>query len=116
LVSSSFSAVAMFLFLLLESELELVLFSSIFQFMTQIVWASMATYTPEYFPTDIRATAVGLCSAIARSVSLFSPAISGILIVAVSPEAAMYVSFGMTLAIGLFTLGLAVDTKGRNLD
>jgi len=48
-VSAILSAISMFLFLLLNSETELLLFSSIFQFMVQIVWASMATYTPEYF-------------------------------------------------------------------
>jgi len=115
-IGALLSGIAMFLFLLLNTEIELIVFSSIYQFMTQIVWASMATYTPEYFPTDIRGTAVGLCSTIARSVSLFAPTIAGILIVSVSPEAAMYVSFGMTMAIGLFTVGLTVDTKGRNLD
>jgi len=114
--SSMFSAISLFFFLLLNSEVELILFSSIFQFMVQIVWASMATYTPEYFPTDIRGTAVGLCSAIGRSVALFAPTISGYLIAEVSPESALYVSFGTTLAIGLFTLGLTVDTKGRDLD
>jgi len=115
-VSSMFSATSLFLFVLLNSEVELIIFSSIYQFMVQIVWASMATYTPEYFPTDIRGTAVGLCSAIARSFALFAPTISGYLIAEVSAESALFVSFGTTMAIGLFTLGLTVDTKGRDLD
>jgi len=114
--SAILSAIAMFLFTILNSEWELILFSSLFQFMTQIVWGSMATYTPEYFHTDIRGTAVGLCSAAGRTCSLFAPTISGILINDVSPESAMYVSLGFTMAIGLFSLGLTVDTRGRNLD
>jgi len=116
LVSAIGSTAAMFLFVILKSEIEIVIFSGIFQFMTQITWAAMATYTPEYFPTNIRGTAVGVCSGVARSFSLFAPTLTGFLLETYSPETAMYLSVGLTLTIGLFTLGLVEDTKGRDLD
>jgi len=84
--------------------------------MTQIVWAAMAAYTPEYFPTNIRGSAVGTCSGVARTFSLFAPILTGYLMEAYSDEVAMYLSLGLTLCIGLFTLGLVEDTKGKDLD
>jgi len=116
LVSAIGSTAGMFFFVILKSELEIVIFLGAFQFMTQIVWAAMATYTPEYFPTNIRGTAVGTCSGVARCFSLFAPALTGYLMEAYSDEVAMYLSLGLTLTIGLFTLGLVEDTKGRDLD
>jgi len=116
LVSAIASTACMFFFVVLTSELEIVIFLGAFQFMTQIVWAAMATYTPEYFPTNIRGTAVGMCSGVARSFSLFAPTLSGFLMTTYSDETAMYLSLALTLTIGLFTIGLVQDTRGRDLD
>jgi len=116
LISAVGSTAGMFFFVILKSEIEIVVFLGAFQFMTQIVWAAMAAYTPEYFPTNIRGSAVGTCSGVARTFSLFAPVLTGYLMEAYSDEVAMYLSLGLTLCIGLFTLGLVEDTKGKDLD
>lgn len=69
-------------------------------------------YTPEVYPTVIRALALGCCSAMARIGAMVTPFISQVLL-RVSLRLALGVYGVMSLVCVVFTLMLPIETKGR---
>jgi MFS transporter, putative metabolite:H+ symporter len=73
-------------------------------------------YTPEVFPTDVRATGMGVASAIGRLGAIASPILVGYIL----PIAGFGGVFGMTTAVlafgALSVLLLGVPTKGLSLE
>ncbi|MNT56685.1 putative niacin/nicotinamide transporter NaiP [compost metagenome] len=80
------------------------------------VAAGEYAYTPEVFPTRIRATGVGTASAIGRIGGIAAP----ILVGAVYPIGGFAGVFGMTTVIlfigALSVLVLGIPTKNRSLE
>ena len=73
-------------------------------------------YTPEIFPTDIRATGMGTASAIGRIGAIASPILVGY-IVPIWGFAGVFGTTTAVLAFGaLAVLILGVPTKGRSLE
>ena len=79
-------------------------------------YAGVYAYTPEVFPTDVRATGTGLASAIGRIGSIASPIIVGYIF----PRAGFAGVFGMTTVVLLIgaaaVLLLGVKTLRRSLE
>lgn len=79
-------------------------------------YAGVYAYTPEVFPTWLRATGVGLSSSFGRIGSITAPLIIGVF----ATQWGFAGVFGMTtavLAVGIVcTLLFAVRTKGRSLE
>jgi MFS transporter, putative metabolite:H+ symporter len=73
-------------------------------------------YTPEVFPTRVRATGVGTASAIGRIGAISSPILVGY----IYPIAGFPGVFGMTTAVllvgALSVITLGIPTKGRSLE
>lgn len=77
-------------------------------------WGALYAYTPELYPTELRATGMGVAGAMARVGGLLAPS-----------AIALVVASGFTVAIGLFAALLAsaalavsrieLETKGRPL-
>ena len=80
------------------------------------VYAGLYAYTPEVFPTFIRATGAGLASAFGRIGSITAPTIIGV----TAASWGFAGVFGLTtavLAVGVAaTLLFAVSTRGRSLE
>ena len=78
--------------------------------------ATPTPYTPEVFPTRVRATGVGTASAIGRLGAIASPILVGYLY----PIAGFAGVFGMTTGVllvgALSVLLLGIPTKGRSLE
>jgi len=110
------SAISVLLFLLTQDQVQLVLFTCIFQFTLQIAFCSEYTYTPELYPTEIRTTMYGFINGTARVVALCGPLLAGFLMATFSKEAAMFTSLVAFIAAALCVLGLEIETRGRNLD
>jgi putative MFS transporter len=78
-------------------------------------WGALYAYTPELYPTELRATGMGLAGAMARLGGLLAPSAVGLLVAA-----------GFAAAIGLFAVllalaalavsGIDAETKGQPLD
>lgn len=79
-------------------------------------FAGVYAYTPEVYPTELRATGTGIASAIGRIGGIASPVLIGFLF----PRYGFAGVFGMTtcvLLVGAFSvLFLGVDTKNRSLE
>jgi putative MFS transporter len=99
-----------------QSDTQFVVFSILLSFFINGMIAGQYAYTPEIFPTSIRATGVGTASAIGRLGGISSPILVGY----VYPIAGFAGVFGMTtvvLTIGaLSVLFLGISTRGRALE
>ncbi len=79
-------------------------------------------YTPELYPTRVRALGVGAATAWLRFASMIAPAIVGMIIGLGSPRAGarvptVFLLFGAVAAVAAVVTGLfAVETKGRVLE
>ncbi|KAL0483885.1 hypothetical protein AKO1_014784 [Acrasis kona] len=88
--------------------------STIINLISTIPWAVIYTYTPEVYPTVIRATGVGLCSAFARLAGTVTPLIGTMMYDA--DRIYPFVSFGVVLVIAGFCAALLpIETLGRVL-
>ncbi|XP_042365391.1 synaptic vesicle 2-related protein-like [Plectropomus leopardus] len=71
-------------------------------------------YTPEVFPTEIRAFAMGTCSAISRLGGLITPFVAQVLLRASLPVT-LSLYCGLSLLGGIAALILPIETLGRSL-
>lgn len=74
-----------------------------------------AVYLPELFPTEVRATGQGICFNLARVVTGFGTLATGFLVGRLGsyPAAGLVVSLAFT--VGLLTIWIAPETRGRTL-
>ncbi len=95
---------------------EMLIGSIALSFFMNGVNAGEYAYTPEVFPTDVRATGMGTASAVGRLGAIASPILVGYIF----PIGGFAGVFGMTtvvLALGaLAVLFLGIQTKGRSLE
>jgi putative MFS transporter len=99
-----------------QTDTQVVAMSVLLSFFINGVNAGEYAYTPEVFPTRVRATGVGTASAIGRIGAIASPILVGYLY----PIAGFAGVFGMTTGVllvgALSVLILGIPTKGRSLE
>jgi len=90
--------------------------AAILSFFLNGCYAGLYAYTPESFPTSIRATGCGFASAFGRVGSIMAPSIIGIFSASLG-FAGVFTMTTSVLAIGvLVLLAWGVDTKGYSLE
>ncbi|HUB49512.1 MAG TPA: MFS transporter [Acetobacteraceae bacterium] len=98
------------------TNMEMLIGSIALSFFMNGVNAIEYAYTPEVFPTDVRATGMGTASAIGRLGAIASPVLVGYIF----PIGGFAGVFGMTTAVlafgALSVVFLGVRTKGRSLE
>jgi putative MFS transporter len=74
-------------------------------------WGALYAFTPEVYPTDLRASGMGMAGAVARFGGLFAPAI-------VAPVMATHFTLALAMLAGFLAIGagaiLCVDVESRN--
>lgn len=78
-------------------------------------WGALYAFTPEVYPTDLRASGMGLAGAVARFGGLFAPAIIAP-IMATHFTLALAVLSAMLLAAALSIRAVDVESRNRALD
>lgn len=80
-------------------------------------WGVVYLYTPELYPTAIRATGAGVAAAVGRTGGILGPLVTPILVRDALGQTGVYAMFMVVLvATALFVLVLAEETKGRSLE
>jgi len=74
------TTVSMSLFAWTASEIQLVLYSCLFNLVSNMVWVSLFTYTPEIYPTEIRSQATAACHTLHSFAGVVAPFIGGWLV------------------------------------
>lgn len=78
-------------------------------------WGALYAYTPELYPTEVRATGMGFAGAVARAAGIVAAQLGGVLLLASFPVALGVFASGLVLA-GFATLTLAHDPVNLALE
>ncbi len=112
----AFAAISALSLAFAGDDMQVIILAMALSFFVNGIAAGEYAYTPEVFPTRIRATGVGTASAIGRIGGIAAP----ILVGAVYPIGGFAGVFGMTTVIlligGLSVLILGIPTKNRSLE
>lgn len=108
------SGVCTFAFLLLPTTVTVVSAAVMMSFFALGAWGALYAYTPELYPTEIRATGVGWASGMTRIAGAIAPLVGGLLL-PISLTAALSVYAAAFMAGALVVAVLGADTRGRPL-
>lgn len=94
---------------------QVLVYMSIAYMFISVINIGLILYTPELYPTRVRALAVGTASAWLRFASIIGPTAVGYMIV--GGLSSVFLCFGVVAAIGaVITALFAIETKGRVLE
>lgn len=95
----------------------LLLTGALLSFFNLGAWGALYAYTPENYPTAIRAAGAGFAAGFGRLGSVAAPYLVGVLVQAKIGYAAIFGIFAAALLIGtVMLLGYGVETKARLAD
>ncbi|MFM9927383.1 MFS transporter [Variovorax sp. H27-G14] len=99
-----------------HSDAQIMVAGVLLSFFMNGTYAGVYAYTPEVFPTQVRATGSGLASAIGRIGGITAPILVGV----IYPTAGFAGVFGMTTAVLLLGAAavtfMGIPTRGRSLE
>jgi putative MFS transporter len=99
-----------------HSDSQIMIAGVLLSFFMNGTYAGVYAYTPEVFPTQVRATGAGLASAVGRIGGITAPILVGF----IYPNFGFGGVFGMTTAVLLLgsaaVLVMGVPTRGRSLE
>jgi MFS transporter, putative metabolite:H+ symporter len=86
------------------------------QFCAFGMWSALYAYTPELYPTHVRATGTGFASAVGRIGSLIGPSVIGFILPAAGQSGVFALGAGAFTLAALVVLVLGEETRGRTLE
>jgi MFS transporter, putative metabolite:H+ symporter len=86
------------------------------QFCAFGMWSALYAYTPELYPTHVRATGTGFASAVGRIGSLIGPSVIGFILPAAGQSGVFALGAGAFALAALAVLVLGEETRGRTLE
>jgi putative MFS transporter len=86
------------------------------QFCAFGMWSALYAYTPELYPTHVRATGTGFASAVGRIGSLIGPSVIGFILPTAGQSGVFALGAGAFTLAALVVLVLGEETKGRTLE
>jgi putative MFS transporter len=104
----------MFAFALAQKSWQIILLTCCVNAASQVMYAAIYTYTPEVFPSQIRASGVGIASAFAKTSGVVAPFIGGWLL-SVSWTFPLFLSFGFMSISAISMALLPIETRGIKL-
>jgi putative MFS transporter len=97
-------------------QTQLIIAGLCMQFFLFGMWSALYAYTPELYPTRIRATGTGFASAIGRVGSLIGPYVIGIILPSAGQAGVFALGAGAFIVAALAVLVLGEETRGRTLE
>jgi len=95
---------------------EVIVFGLCLQFCQFGMWSVLYAYTPELYPTRIRATGAGCASAVGRLGSLVGPYVIGIVLPVAGQNGVFTLGAGAFVLAAAVVLFLGEETRGRVLE
>lgn len=110
------SAIAAYLYGTASNQMQLIIFGLGMQFFLFGMWSVLYAYTPELYPTRIRATGSGFASAVGRLGSLLGPFVVGVVLPIAGQSGVFSLGAGAFVLAALIVLILGEETKGKMLE
>jgi putative MFS transporter len=93
------------------------IWAALLSFFNLGAWGVVYTWSPELYPTAIRATGAGIAAAVGRTGGIIGPLITPVLVQDYLGQTGVYAMFMVVLvATALFVWALGEETKGRALE
>ena len=111
------SGVASYFFVQAQSAELIIFWGCVMSFFNLGAWGVVYTYTPELYPTAIRAMGSGWAAGVGRIGGMAAPLVVGMMIEAGSDMHTVFYMFAsvfIIIAVAVFALG--VETKQKNLE
>ena len=108
------SAIACMMFALATTPTLITVGSMLLSFSLLGAWGALYAYTPEVYPTEVRATGMGWTGAMARAAGILAPTLGGYLL-GISLPLALLIYAASLLIAGAASLLMREDPKGRAL-
>jgi putative MFS transporter len=86
------------------------------QFFLFGMWSALYAYTPELYPTAVRATGTGFASAVGRIGSLIGPTVIGLILPTAGQSGVFALGAGAFMVAAMAGLILGEETRGRTLE
>lgn len=97
-------------------QTQLIIAGLCMQFFLFGMWSALYAYTPELYPTHVRATGTGFASAVGRIGSLIGPYVIGVILPAAGQAGVFALGAGAFVVAALAVLLLGEETRGRTLE
>ncbi|WP_407174826.1 MFS transporter [Bradyrhizobium sp. STM 3562] len=110
------AAIACYFYGAAADQVQLIVAGLCMQFCSFGMWSALYAYTPELYPTHIRATGTGFASAVGRIGSLIGPSLIGFILPAAGQSGVFALGAGAFGLAALAVLLLGEETKGRTLE
>ncbi|MET0858008.1 MAG: MFS transporter, partial [Telluria sp.] len=98
------------------SQAQLIGFGLCMQFFMFGMWSVLYAYTPELYPTRIRATGSGFASSVGRLGSLLGPLIIGVVLPSMGQTGVFALGAASFVVAAAVVLLFGIETKGRTLE
>ena len=98
------------------SQTQLIVAGLCMQFCAFGMWSALYAYTPELYPTHVRATGTGFASAVGRIGSLIGPSLIGFILPVTGQAGVFALGAGAFVLAALVVLTLGEETRGRTLE
>jgi putative MFS transporter len=99
------------------SATAVIAWGAVIAFFTLGAWGVTYTYTPEQYPTAIRASGAGLAAGAGRLVGAFAPTLVGVMLARFGSPYSVFVVFAAVMLTGaLVVLVLGEETRGKSLE
>ena len=109
-------AVACYFYGSAADQTQLIIAGLCMQFFLFGMWSALYAYTPELYPTRVRATGTGFASAIGRVGSLIGPYVVGSILPTAGQSGVFALGAGAFAIAALAVLILGEETRGRTLE
>lgn len=90
--------------------------ASLLSFFNLGAWGVVYTYSPELYPTAIRASGAGLAAAVGRIAGIAAPFVTPLLVGPLGQSGVFLLFTGLVVLTALAVLVLAEETRGRSLE
>jgi len=104
------------MFSIAHTPLEVLIWGSVISFFNLGAWGITYAYTPELYPTEMRATGAGWANSVGRIGGILGPYIAGVLI-GLTGSTPLFILFALLHLISASAVTLlGVETKGVSID
>ena len=110
------AAIASYFYGAATDQTQLIVAGLCMQFCAFGMWSALYAYTPELYPTHVRATGTGFASAVGRIGSLIGPSLVGFILPAAGQSGVFALGAGAFALAALVVLLLGEETRGRTLE
>jgi putative MFS transporter len=110
------TAMAAFMFGNADAGTGAFVWAALLSFFNLGAWGIVYTYTPELYPTSVRATGAGVAAAVGRVGGIIGPYLTAVLVPVIATNGTFALFMGLLVVTAIAVAVLGEETRGRSLE